>query len=93
MSGYIDRNPQQMMKYAQDARAVISDMALIVRKVEGLLDAYARDLDDPTQKQIQKLHECCRAYFKEMETYQTVADTIFDKGKRLAAIREGGGKG
>ena len=35
MSGYIDRNPQQMMKYAQDARAVISDMALIVRKVEG----------------------------------------------------------
>lgn len=87
---YIDRNPEQMMKYAQDARTVIGDMTLLIRKVEGLLDAYAKDLDDPTQKQITELHNCCNAYFRQIEVYQRVADDVYNKGKRLLDIRNGG---
>ena len=87
---YIDRNPEQMMKYADEARNVIGEMTLILRKVEGVLDAYAQDLDDPTREQIAKLHELCSSYFKEIEVYQNVADTIYKKGKRLSEIRSGG---
>ena len=90
MGSFIDRNPEQMMKYANDARTVIGDMTLIIRKVEGVLDSYAKDLDTPTQKQIQELHNCCKEYFKQMEVYQKIADSIYNKGKRLNDIRMGG---
>ncbi len=90
MSSFIDRNPEQMMKYAQDARTVIGEMTLLIRKVEGLLDAYSKDLDGPTQKQIQELHNCCNEYFRQIEVYQNVADSVYTKGKRLSDIRNGG---
>lgn len=90
MGSFIDRNPEQMMKYAQEARTIIGEMTLLIRKVEGLLDAYSKDLDEPTQKQIQELHNCCNVYFKQIEVYQNVADSVYTKGKRLYDIRNGG---
>lgn len=90
MSSFIDRNPEQMMKYANEARTVIGEMTLLIRKVEGLLDAYSKDLDGPTQKQITELHKCCSEYFKQIEVYQKVADDVYNKGKRLSDIRNGG---
>lgn len=89
MGNFIDRNPEEMIKYATEARDVIGEMTLVIRKIEGLLDAYALDLDEPTQKQIQKLHEACSAYFKQIEVYQNIADSIYQKGKRLSDIRNG----
>lgn len=89
MGTYIDRNPEQMMRYANEARGIIGEMAMIIRKVEGYLDYYANDLDEPTRKQIQKLHECCNSYFKQIEIYQNIADDIYRKGKRLDDIRGG----
>lgn len=86
----IDRNPEKMMHYASEAKAAIGEMTLIIRKIEGVLDAYASKLDDPTQKQIKRLHECCNAFFKQIDTYQKIADDIYNKGKRLSAIRNGG---
>ncbi len=90
MGTFIDRNPEQMIKYATDARNVIGEMTMTIRKVEGLLDAYAPDLDDPTQKQIQELHTCCSNFFRQIETYQKIADSVYTKGKRLSDIRSGG---
>ncbi len=90
MASFIDRDPQAMMKYAADATAVVNDMGLTIRKVEALLDACAPELDGPTQVQIQKLHTCCASYFKQMEVYENIAGTIYQKGKRLFDIRNGG---
>ena len=90
MGSFIDRNPAQMMKYAKEAKNVIGEMTLLIRKVEGLLDAYAKDLDDPTQKQITELHKCCSEYFKQIEVYQNIADEVYAKGKRLNDVRNGG---
>lgn len=90
MGPFIDRNPEQMMKYAKEARTVISEMTLLIRKVEGLLDAYSKDLDGPTQKQIKELHKCCSEYFKQIQVYQNVADDVYNKGKRLRDIRNEG---
>lgn len=90
MSTFIDRNPEQMMKYAREAKTVVGDMVLLIRKVEGLLDAYEKDLDTPTQKQIKTLHECCDAYLKQIDVYQNVADDVEKKGKGLSLVRNGG---
>lgn len=90
MANFIDRSPEEMMKYATDAKSILDDMSLTIRKVEGLLDAYASDLDGPTQAQIQKLHECCEEYFRQMEVYENIAASIYQKGKRLSEIRNGG---
>ena len=87
MGSFIDRNPDQMMKYSKEAKTVIGEMVLLIRKVEGLLDAYSKDLDGPTQKQIEELHKCCSDYFKQIDVYQNVADSIYTKAKKLADIR------
>lgn len=90
MASFIDRNPEDMMRFATGAREVLDDMALTIRKVESLLDACSPELDGPTQQQIQKLHECCSEYFKQMEVYEDTANSIYKKGKQLADIRNGG---
>lgn len=90
MGSYIDRNPEQMMKYSLEAKEIIGNMTLVIRKVEGVLDAYASDLDEPTQKKIQELHECCNHYFKQMDVYLEIANSIYNKGKRLSAIKSEG---
>ena len=87
---FIDRNPEKMVAYAKEARNIIGDMTLTIRKIEGILDSFSPDLDSPTQKKIQELHNCCNEYIKEMETYQKVAHSIFIKGKKLGDIRNGG---
>ena len=89
MSTFIDRDPQELMRYARDARNIIDEMTLLIRKTEGLLDAYASDLDETTQKQIQELHSCCSEYFKQIEGYRRIADEIYSKGKRLNDLRNG----
>ena len=90
MGSFIDRNPKQMMRYAEEAKTIIGEMTLLIRKVEGLLDAYSKDLDGPTQKQIEELHTCCAQYFKQIEVYRNIADSVYKSAKRLMEIRNGG---
>ena len=76
MSTFIDRDPEKMIYYARNAKDVIADMNTIIRKVENLLEAYKKDLDDPTNRQIDVLHDCCTAYFREIALYQKVAEEV-----------------
>lgn len=90
MGAFIDRDPEQMMKYGASARSVLDDMGMVIRKMEGILDSSAPNLDGPTQAQIQKLHQCCAEYFKQMQKYEEIADSIYQKGKKLYDIKNGG---
>lgn len=87
---FIDRDAPTMMKYSKDVQVVISDMILIIRKVEGVLDYYSHELDTITQEEIKKLHTACDKFLKEIDHYQGVADSIYFKGKKLNDIRNGG---
>lgn len=90
MGGFIDRDPQGMMKYGRDAKQIVEEMSTIIRKVEAILETAAPDLDDHAQKEIEKLKECCAKYYKEIKVYTNVADEVYNKGKRLHSIRNGG---
>lgn len=89
MSSFIDRDPKKMMSYAKNVETVINEMTLLIRKVEGVLDSYAKDLDGPTLKQIDELHKCCNEYLKQIEVYDRIAKSVYDKGKKLNNIRNG----
>lgn len=91
MGTFIDRDPQKMIRYGQDATNVLKEMAAIIRNVEAILDNSAKDLDDVSQKQIAALHTCCSKYFDQMRVYEDVADKITKAGKKLLAIRTEGG--
>ena len=90
MINYIDRDPEQMMRYAKDAQTIIGEMTLTIRKVEGVLDSVAKDLDEPTRKKIAELHEYCNTYFKQIDVYENFGSDINNKVKRLQKIRSGG---
>lgn len=90
MDNYIDRNPEQMIRYGKDATRVLDEMTVLLRKLESVLDVYKNDLDTPSQEQITELHSCCETFYSEMEAYRRVAQTVEEKGKRLARVRNGG---
>ena len=87
---YIDRNPEQMIRYSENARTLIDEMQLIVRKVESLLSAYSKDLDSPTLKQIEQLNICCKSFYSQFDVYRKTADEIKKKGEKLRDIRAEG---
>ena len=89
MESYIDRNPEQMIRYAKEVKDVINEMTVTIKKVEGVLAAYENDLDGPTRKQIKKLNEYCSEYLKLIDKLVDITDTIYMKGKRLSDIRGG----
>lgn len=87
---FIDRNPEQMMQYAKAANPLIEEMQTLVKKVDGLLNAYAADLDAPTQKQLQVLKTLCDKFDRQIEAYQLISEEVYTKATKLASIRNGG---
>lgn len=90
MGNFIDRNPEEMVRYSKKAKDVIGEMIFIIRKIEGILEYSAPALDDVTQEKINKLHNCCNEYFKQIDVYQSAAESIYKKGISLSTIREEG---
>lgn len=91
MGSFIDRNPDKMIAYGKSASEIIGDMTFILKKVEGTLDSCAADLDDASQKEIGKLHECINEFLREMTVYANVASEIKKKGQDLKKVVEGYG--
>lgn len=85
---FINRNPDEMIKYAASAKEIVEAIETLMNRVEAVLDNSAPDLDDPTQKEIEKLHVCCRDAKKAFEKYRETAETIQKKGVALKAARE-----
>lgn len=86
---FINRDPDEMIKYAVSARQILEQIEHLMSQVENVLDSSAPDLDDPTQKEIEKLHACCAAAKKAFEKYRNTADIIEKKGIALKSVREG----
>ena len=90
MSSFIDRDPEQMVRFSQNAETTIDEMNGILHNLESILDSYAANLDNPSQKQLSKLHECCDSFSKVMSTYRGVAEVIHEKGRKLIELRSRG---
>lgn len=89
MGNFIDRNPDKMIAYGKSAKEVIGEMIGYMKVIEGKLDQYASELDDASQREIEKLHECISVFLVEIATYNDVADEIKKKGQVLKEVVEG----
>ena len=77
MPGFINRDPDGMIRYGAKAKEIVDQIS-------------APDLDDPTQREIEQLHICCKNARKAFEKYYNTADMIEKKGVELKRVREGG---
>ncbi len=87
MSNYIDRNADKMIQYGKGAVTVLDETGLIIRKIQGILEASKPNLDTPSIERIEELKSCCNQYFQEMDSYRSIASTVLRKGQRLKDIR------
>lgn len=85
---FIDRNPEQMMRYGKEAKEIVDQMNNALRIIEGVLEASKAHLDDKSQEQIVQLHTCCDDFRRKTVVYRTVAEKVEDLGKKLKRARE-----
>lgn len=87
---YIDRDPEEMIRYGKAACEIVDQMTVGVRMLEGTLDFYKKDLDNNSQKEIEELHNCCNNFIRDVSAYRKIAETIEQKGKNLLNARNRG---
>ena len=87
MTTYIDRNADKMIQYGKGAVTVLDETGLIIRKIQGILEASKPNLDTPSIDRIEELKTCCNQYFKATESYRKIAADILKKGQRLKELR------
>ncbi len=88
---FIKRDAQQMIRYGKDAKDIVDQMQNNLRIVEGVLDSCRSRLDANCHKKIDKLHEYCNDFIREIAVYRTVAETVEKKGLELQRAQESGG--
>ena len=88
MGSFIDRNPEKMIAYGSSAKEVIGSIIQLMKKVEAAIDEKAPDLDDRSQIEITKLHECIKRFMVEISKYNDIAIEIKKKGIALKEVVE-----
>lgn len=88
---FINRDARQMIRYGHDAKEIVDQMQNNLRIVEGVLDSCRPHLDDNANRKIDKLHEFCDNFRREIAAYRAVAETVEKKGKDLLRAQELGG--
>ena len=81
MGNFYDRDPYSMLRYSAEAYQLIEEMSGIVRRVSNALTENASNLDDASQRDIEKLKTCVDDFYKQMETYQRITSDIQRKAK------------
>ena len=81
MANFYDRDPYAMLRYSAEAYQLIEEMSGIVQRVSNALTENASNLDDASQRDIEKLKTCVDDFYKQMETYQRITSDIQRKAK------------
>lgn len=85
---FIERDPEEMLKFAQRAKNYAANMTHLLRVTQGSADFYRSELDDKSQKCIDKLHENCNLFLTQVRIYYDLADQIEKKAKIQKDIRD-----
>lgn len=90
MGRNLDRDYGEMIKYEKTVMDRVSEVVMLLRRTEGVLDAYASELDRNTQDKIDELHDVCNQYIDALGKYEELAEHIGKKGKELKNVVENG---
>lgn len=88
MGNLLDRDPEEMLRYAKEVETYAGNMTTLLRKAEGTMDAYALDLDKKSQECIKEFHQLCWLFMQQTEAYEELAKEIRKRADMLKAARE-----
>lgn len=84
---FIERNPEEMLRFADSAKAYASAMIMLIRGVQGSASYYESELDNNCQVCIEKLNADCDKFLAQVDVYHQLADQIRKKANQQIDIK------
>lgn len=84
---FIERDPEEMLIYANSAKKYASSMVVLIRGVQGSSEFYKSELDDKCQDCIEKLNTDCEKFLEQVDIYYQLANQIEKKAKQQQEIK------
>lgn len=84
---FIDRDPEEMLRFAASAKKYASSMTTLIRGVQGSAAYYESELDDNCKSCIAKLNTDCNGFLTQVDVYYQLATQIEKKALRQKEIK------
>lgn len=84
---FIERDPEEMLRFADSAKRYASAMVMLIRGVQGSASYYESELDDNCQACIEKLNADCDKFLTQVDVYHQLANQIEKKAKQQMDIK------
>lgn len=84
---FIERDPEEMVRFAESAKKYASAMVMLIRGVQGSASYYEAELDDNCQACIEKLNGDCEKFLTQVDVYYQLANQIDKKAKQQMDIK------
>lgn len=84
---FIERDPEEMLRFADGAKKYASSMVTLIRGVQGSASYYESELDDNCQACIEKLNVDCETFLTQVDVYYQLANQIEKKARQQIDIK------
>lgn len=84
---FLERDPEEMLRFANEAKKYASTMVTLIRGVQGSAAYYESELDDNCQSCIEKLNTDCNKFLTQVDVYHQLANQIEKKAKQQMSIK------
>ena len=84
---FIERDPEEMLRFAESAKKYASSMVMLIRGVQGAASFYEAELDNNCQTCIEKLNADCDKFLTQVDVYHQLANQIEKKAKQQMDIK------
>lgn len=79
---FIDRDPDEMIRYAKEAEALATNMDSLITNVDRSLSHFSSDLNSDCQKAIAKLSADIKSFKNQIEYFNSISKSIDTKAKK-----------
>ncbi len=84
---YIDRDPEEMLRFAARAKKYASTMVTLMRGVQGSASFYESELDSNCKGCIERLNADCEKFLSQVDVYYELANQIEKKARQQMDIK------
>lgn len=88
MGEFLNRDPEEMLRYVKAVKSYVSNMTMTMRSVEGVMDVCAKDLDDKSQECIARFHQVSATFLQQADAYHELARDMEIRANKLIQARE-----
>lgn len=85
---FIDRDPEEMIRYAKEAGTLATNMDTLITNVDHSLSYFSSSLNSDCQKAITKLSADIKSFKNQIEYFNSISKNIDTKAKKQIEARE-----